>query len=120
MDQGLEAAPDRNEKVTMNTVLRNLTFDDVRNVKLFTALMREARFRWLEQDDDRYTGLQDLSNDIRESTVNPQMPVNLLRNENEGGYNACGDTGKLFVADAEAWQIIRDWLFNMGIKRDWW
>ena len=104
----------------MNAVLRNLTFDDVRNVKLFTALMSEARFRWLEQGDDRYTGLQDLSNDIRESMVNPQMPMNLLRNENEGGYNACGDTSKLFVADAEAWQIIRDWLFNMGIKRDWW
>ena len=104
----------------MNATLRNLTFDDVRNVKLFTALMREARFRWLSTDDPRYTGLQSLSNDIRESTVNPQMAILLLRNENEGGPNALGDTNKMFVADAEAWQIIRDWLFNMGMKRQWW
>ena len=103
----------------MNTVLRNLTFDDVRNVKLFTVLMREAQFKWLEQSEPRYTGLQRLSNDIRESMVNPQMRMSLLRNENEGGYNACGDTGKLFVADAEAWQIIRNWLYHMGLRRNW-
>ena len=45
----------------MNTVLRNLTFDDVRNVKLFTVLMREAQFKWLEQGDLRVEhGVQSL------------------------------------------------------------
>ena len=105
----------------MNTVLRNLTFDDVQNLKLFSALKREANFRgWLSPTDDRYIQLQGLCNDIRESTVNPQMPITLLRNDNEGPDNAMGDTDLMFVASAEAWQTIREWLYDVGLNCDWW
>ena len=101
--------------------LRNQTFHDVDHVKLFTALKREARFTgWLDQTDERYIELQTLCNDIRESTVNVQVPIILLRNGNPGGPNAMGDTNLMFVANDQAWQIIRDWLHTVGFQCNWW
>ena len=106
--------------LNMFAPLRNLTFHDVAQVKLFTALKREARFKWLKKTDQRYTALQKLCNDIRESTVNVQMPIILLRNDNPGGPDAMGDTSLMFVANNQAWQIIRDWLHTVGIRFNWW
>lgn len=105
----------------MTTALRNQTFQDVQHIKLFSALKREARFPgWLDSTDERYVGLQTLCNDIIQSTVNVQMPLTLVRNENCGAINGFGDTNLFFVADAEAWQICRDWLQALGIQSGWW
>ena len=107
---------------TMFAPLRNLTFRDVEHLPLLSA--REAKFKgWLPQDtagDDRYAGLQKLCNDIIQSTVNVNMPSNLIRNDNPGPINGFGKTNKIFVADAQVWQIIRDWLHTEGIRRNWW
>ena len=102
----------------MEPPLRNLTFRDVQNLPLFTALKRESRFKgWFAKDDDRYCGLQSLCNDIIQSV---NMEAHLIRNENQGPINGYGDTDKMFVADDQAWQIIRDWLLTEGLRRNWW
>ena len=97
----------------MNTVLRNLTFRDVQFVPIFRALKREAKYPgWLEKHDVRYTMLQKLCNDIRESNVNLDLDGPLLRNENDGPPNTTGDVNLMFPDSPEAWQIIRQWLYN--------
>jgi hypothetical protein len=84
-------------------------------------LKREAQFPcWLPQDvpgDDRYRGLQSLCNDVIQ---NRDMPVDLIRNRNPGPIDGFGDTQKMFVANAQAWEIIRVWLCSEGVKRNWW
>ena len=62
----------------------------------------------------------ELCNDIIQSTVNVNMPSNLIRNDNPGPINGFGKTNKIFVADAQVWQIIRDWLHTVGIRCNWW
>jgi len=106
-------------------MLKNLSFEEVDHVPLLTALKREAQFPgWLPQDvagDDRYRGLQSLCNDIIQSATGTGHPVcNLIRNRNPGPTNGFGDTQKMFVASAQAWEIIRVWLRTEGINRNWW
>jgi len=106
----------------MHAALKNQPFHKVEHVPLLHALKREAKFTgWLPQDvagDDRYAGLQKLCNDIIQSRHFPA--INLIRNYNAGPINGFGNTKKMFVADAQAWEIVRDWLHTEGIKRNWW